>query len=136
MYCLTCRENIIFKSFSFPHKCPPRYSCAVRIMSQPIFSAKAVIFHQALTSIPVLPSSNNKSRALSQLLSPGFLPARLHPREQSFSRATRRISLQPRLCRAGTSAYTCISARSQNRGEHKYSRQVSPGIITSVSMCT
>ena len=78
---------------------------AVRVMSQPIFSAKAVIFHQALTSIPVLPSSNNKSRALSQLLSLGFLPARL--RGQSFSRATRRISFQPRLHRAAP-IYVCV----------------------------
>lgn len=100
MCCSTRTEGIIFKSFCFPHKCPPRYSCAIRIMSRPIFFTKAAIFHQALTFIPLLPSSNNKSRALSQLLSPEFLPAHLQPREQSFSRATRRISFQPRLRRA------------------------------------
>lgn len=81
----------------------------MRIMSQPIFSAKAVIFHQALTTIPVLPSSDNKSRALSQLLSPGFLPARPRPGGQSFSRATSggyRFNPDYTVPRcAGTSAY-------------------------------
>lgn len=56
-------------------------------MSQPIFFVKAVIFHQALTSIPVFPSSNNKSRALSQLLSPGSLHVCIF--EGNLSRAQR-----------------------------------------------
>lgn len=87
---------------------------------------------------PVVSSSDNKSRRQANYFHPDFcLPAA--SQDQSLSQqggCMRKYRFHPGYASRRTLHACVLRTLAQNRVEHKYPRQVSPGIITSASMCT